>query len=548
MKQRKNYWLVGRIVLFFAPIVIFLYLTLRHTLNAPYNDDYHTILEFASDINNSTWTSYFAAYGEHRILFVRMVTWLSLQLFGHIDFRLFVLIGNLSFIGFFFVMLKSSTLWRDRYFYLLPIPFLLFHLQGWSNVTWAMTAVSNIMIFLFMMLCMFFAVKKGTKNLLLAGIFGIIATLANGNGMFVFFCLSATFLMRKEWWKALGSLVIFITIFVLSSNGGGDGIVAKVMKQNIGTVIAKFFAFMGSNVFHPSYVFVAVAVGVLAVLYFVYLTFAKQYYKVSPALYSLFILIFITAFAVSTQRDAIDLYNIAPSRFRVYGSILFCLIVIAFFETSKEPIRKYALYLVLPLTILFFAASNYIGLERTVRRQSLIKSQFFLMNNNIFYDDYIEGVYKKVLNKKLMLPPNIVVTSIANPALAQVVDVNFSESAASVSFQIDTAFIFKKHFIIKGWGGIDDDANALNKNGCYVYAQNGVSYHEPNFLEVPSFVVSKENLKFATTGFMYAIPYKAGVDSIVLSIARGREITRVTSLPIQKLQAQNTATSKPSTE
>ena len=361
------------IVLIALPIIIFLCIELLYSQNIPYNDDYPSILEFLLNNKPSEHSfgellhNYFAPYGsEHRIFFVRIFSAMQLALLGKLNFATLPIIGNIGLIVAFIYLLKSANIDSPKkYLLLVPAAFIVFQFQYWSNIVWSMASLSNTFIFCWIVLTLYFLFKKSDNNkpFILGLFFSVLATYTNGNGVFVLFTAAITFFFMKNWRKGTIVSAFFVILLLINIAGkASDSMADKAVHQGLGRIAGMFVVFLGSNFFHPSYIIVSIIAGICFILFFAYIFFVKKYYYVNPVACSLFLLLFLTAAAVATQRETMDIYTVAPSRYRIYGTLLIALSYIALIEVFP-PLRerKLTLYTALPVSILFFLASNYVA-------------------------------------------------------------------------------------------------------------------------------------------------------------------------------------------
>src|ERR1039458_9187098 len=86
------------ILLFLSPIIYFIYVN-KYTLNIPWEDDYDAILSFLCNTKKTNGfdnlSLYLSQQNEHRILSSTIIFSLYDHIFGTINFRGLILIGNL---------------------------------------------------------------------------------------------------------------------------------------------------------------------------------------------------------------------------------------------------------------------------------------------------------------------------------------------------------------------------------------------------------------------------------------------------------------------
>lgn len=519
MKKYISYLLVA------APIAVFLFFTVRYAQNIPYNDDYPSILQFMLNKAKAHTTGelfqlYFAPYGEHRIFFVRLFSTLQMMLAGKLNFQFLPLIGNIGFVVAFIFLARSANIERERKLLcIIPAAYIIFQLQSWSNNVWSMASLSNTIIFCWIILSLYYLFKE-TKLSFIAGLFfALLATYTNGNGVFVLFVAAITFLLRKRFLQSGITLVLFLVFFMLNNTGASGSILEKITHQGPAKIAGMFFVFLGSNFFHPSYIFVSIAAGVAFVLFFAYLFFIKKYYLVNPVSFSLYLLIFLTGIAIATQREILDIYIAAPSRYRLYCSLLIAMSYIALVELFPGLRGKTVIWGAGVAAFLFFAASNYVAIGKLRGRYELNRSYSFLLNHHIYLSHSIDSLHQASLAQHLINPYQVSLNSLLLPAGNNQVILPWDKD---VTGQLTDTGRADNCRYIKGWAGKADEGNTLNRIYVLVYRNRTLKTYKANFLEVPDFINDKEMIRYATCGFLAVIPETEYIaaDSVQLGLSR----------------------------
>lgn len=531
---RKNYvYLVA-----FVLISIFLGITTFYSQNFPYNDDFPTILDFLSDYLSADsigdkLSLMIAPYGEHRIFFIRMITLLEYGIFNTLDFRHFIFLGNISYVVFSLLVIKKYVKTTGNLLAIIPVVFLFFQLQSWSNHIWAMASMENTLIFCWVALSFYFAYeKRNNTGFAWSIVFGLFATYTNGNGIFVFLISGLLFLLNKEWKKGGITSSLFVVLFMLNNTRQSDSLLTETNSINITGSIAKFFAFSGSNLFHPTYYMVAVAGGAIFFIYFCYLFFIKRYYKQNMFFCALFIFVFLTAFAVVIQRSTLDIHDIAPSRYRVYGTLLLVLTYLSFsemFVTYKH--RQRLSYLVIPGALLFWGFSNYVGVDKIKNRYQLNEATAFMYENGIFVDSAYGNIYDKAHAEGFFSTLNVQPQQLKNKEQGDKVVMN--AGPVSPVYGFDTVIKSSNFLIVKGWAALDDHNNSLNKPYIIAHKGNDKTFLRSNFIEVFRFINDSANRRYATSGYLAVIEDYTQWDS--LQVAISRDIKETTVIPVVKV-------------
>ena len=144
----KPYWssiFVSSWIGVLLPPAIYFYLIFSYSLNLPFADDFAQLddaIRIIQSINFSEQFSLlFASHNEHRVAFTRLAFTLSYLLFGEIDLRFLIFIGNAALVALLYLFFKTLKVPRSNLLYFIPVSTLLFQLSFWKNMTWAVSAL-----------------------------------------------------------------------------------------------------------------------------------------------------------------------------------------------------------------------------------------------------------------------------------------------------------------------------------------------------------------------------------------------------------------------
>ena len=140
-------------IIFLIPIIFYIYIVAKFLLNMPNWDDYDAILTWINFVLSKPslaefMTKLFAQHNEHRIVFGNLVSLISYFSLGKVDFISLSIFGVL---GLFFVFLLIIYIGKKNHFTLLellPVPYLMFSLNQWELISWAMASISQYWQFL----------------------------------------------------------------------------------------------------------------------------------------------------------------------------------------------------------------------------------------------------------------------------------------------------------------------------------------------------------------------------------------------------------------
>ena len=174
------------------PVAIFWQIWAVYVVNIPKWDD-HALKAFLLHLEQADSFServyqVLRQHNEHRIVLDRIITWLDFRLFGKLDFRHLMTLGNLSLVGLLVVfgdVLRRSvqiekTVWL---LFLPPVSFFLFNLSHWENMFWGMASLQNFTVVLWALWAIY--TLTFTQNWPLAIALAVLTTLTSGNGLLI---------------------------------------------------------------------------------------------------------------------------------------------------------------------------------------------------------------------------------------------------------------------------------------------------------------------------------------------------------------------------
>jgi hypothetical protein len=184
--SRSVGWLLGSVGVA-IPVILFLVLWSYYAVNVPKWDD-HALRAFLYYFDQETTVSgklfqLFRQHNEHRIVFDRFVALLDFQVFGKLNFRHLMAIGNLSLVGLLVVFIGVLRRESRSILYAIPVALLIFNLSHWENMFWGMAALQNFSVVLWVVLA-FYGITYGNRwGWAITS--AILATLTSGNGLLV---------------------------------------------------------------------------------------------------------------------------------------------------------------------------------------------------------------------------------------------------------------------------------------------------------------------------------------------------------------------------
>ncbi len=333
----------------------------RYSVNVPVEDDY-AFLSFASELARSesisrTWDLLFQQHNEHRMVVPKLVCALVVALYSELDFELLIVLGNLSLLGLLYLFYKLIPRDQRPLLALLAVSLLLFQAQTWESMVWAASALAYTPLVLFAGAACYFLPKAGARNLALSIAFASLATFTAGGGLLVFIAGMPYFFVSRRfqagWVWSVAGLLHFIVYFF-------DYTWHVTMLHSPGDVLELsryFFAFLGSAASMDNRVLTPLAFvfGLLAALYFLYLSL-ERYYAEHPELYFFMLLLLGEVAAATWTRSSIGLGSAFDSRYRIISATFLILAYLSIRERiprERELLRTALSCCAIPLALLF---------------------------------------------------------------------------------------------------------------------------------------------------------------------------------------------------
>lgn len=215
---------MGEIALFVVtliPIAIVFSLILENATNVPFWDDYDTVTRWllkwwdTPDIRERLQLL-IAQHNEHRIVLPRLGILLLTFVRGEVDLPLANLLGDLSILLLFVLLIHALPLARSlKVAAALPISFILFQPQYVDTLIWYTGSISNFCVLAFALGAISFATRRGVIALLIAVLLAMLALSVQANGLFIFVtCGVLSFVLRLGWRR----IAVWFLLTVLSAS------------------------------------------------------------------------------------------------------------------------------------------------------------------------------------------------------------------------------------------------------------------------------------------------------------------------------------------
>lgn len=177
------------IFIILIPIGVFFGIWDFYALNIPKWDD-HALKAFIVEYSQAgSWQeklkAIFKQHNEHRIALDRIFTWLDFSIFGTLNYRHLMTIGNLLLLGvipLWYILLKNN---KKPLFALVPVPFIWLTLSFWENMYWGMAAIQNFGVITLALWTIYLAVNPKHIYFALAILMGALTISTSAIGILI---------------------------------------------------------------------------------------------------------------------------------------------------------------------------------------------------------------------------------------------------------------------------------------------------------------------------------------------------------------------------
>jgi len=372
------------------PMVVYGLLVVHYTVNIPYLDDYDVFLSYLNTSRAERPDLLFTQHNEHRIVFTRLIAEAMYCLLGYIDFSYLIYLGNAALFFIFLILIYLFKKTGVPASVFLPVPFFLFSVFSWENMTWATAALQNYYVLLFALLALVFFARQRLASFCAAILFGLAAAFTSGAGLLVFIVMAlwsgqkilerhkvggekADYITRPKTFHLIRLMVVLgiiaVLFYVYFHNYTYPSRHPRVLSalSNPMHTLTYFLVLLGSYI---KVRIAAAAAGALTIILFVYITY-KRYYQKNPVVYYFLVFIIVNAIGVTLTRSGFGIkHALATSRYIVAYILILVFLYIAVWETIKPSPTSIAkgLYVVLTAACIFNGLSISAGVPHLAKR------------------------------------------------------------------------------------------------------------------------------------------------------------------------------------
>lgn len=375
--------------LLLLPPLLYITLIVSFSVNIPRWDDYDVFLKYLNS-SNERFDELLSQHNEHRPVFSRLTAEVIYKLFGNIDFRLLIFIGNLALFIIFYLILRKFNDSGISIKYLLPVPYLLFLSPLIENTTWATGSLQNYYVLLFSIISLIFFRKNFYLSFLLSILAAIAATYTSGAGLLVFIVLilwsiqnffkikslnisDGKWILRfKRNKNAVRLFLIIIISLLISYFYFDDYTQPKEHSVLVDTVTSPlktleyFFVFFGSYFLINKTI--ALFAGLISIGMFILITY-KKYYLKDPEVYYLILFLLGNGAAAAITRSGFGVEQALSSRYVIVSILTLIYLYFAILRTTNitENINK-------KFERIFFVLIVFVGLASFIIQVNIMSN------------------------------------------------------------------------------------------------------------------------------------------------------------------------------
>ena len=376
------------------PAVIFSCILFQRLINLPLQDDYDAVLRFVNQTAQAQGagaklTNLLAdQHNEYKLFVGHGLEWAQFALLGHMDFAQLCVAGDSA------IFLLALILWlmflpgekdlAKRLAYFVPVAWLLFQLEYWETLDWAMASLQNLWVIVFALGAICCVLRPARKAYIGAIILYVLAIADSGNGFLLFpvglIILGARRqLVRAAGWLAVTAVCIAAYSYhynLMSSQARAHRSVVSTLLElrpdYALTFIGNAGAIAGAGG-APIFVRICEALGAALLLLFGWLAW-RGYIRRNPAISCSVLFVLLTAGGVAGLRSDLGLMQGLSSRYTIYGALLLIFAWSALAEEFSQswdgPLLNNNPYLAAAgLAIVFGLCMDFIGHQNLVQRE-----------------------------------------------------------------------------------------------------------------------------------------------------------------------------------
>ena len=453
-------------------IIIYFSLVYYFTVNIPIVDDFSAIQNFLLKFVQSSSLKekldlLFSQFGEHRIVFARLIILLVYALGGGLSYSLFILIGNLLMLCICFFIYRTATNKDFSSIYLLLMISIFFNGQNFETSTWAMVSIANVGVLFVAMASMYCMLNTNNYKLQYYGlILSMLTIFSNGNGMFIVPPIAIGLYLqnrKKILFPFLCITIVTILLYFYDFNKSSRINIEFIdLIKNIPLLLNNFFIFVGLNFWIPSYKIISFLVGLSCVSVYLFGIW-KKWHKSNILIYAFLTFYYLSAATVAVLWFSSEIEG--ALRYRIYCSPIIVLTLFLILNNIKQNKPK-IIYTLSLLSILFSLSSTYIYALKEQKKIEWKKKSAYNWHNKrtglATFSPFIEDESLQEVEKLGWYSmPKYPLSEYASSVLKD--KVNTFNDAESISYKIEDITDNVNYLLIEGWGFLDNRSMNFKK-------------------------------------------------------------------------------------
>ena len=420
------------------PIIRYAQVIWQYALNIPLQDDFDAGLEFIDKYAFQPHTFFeklkliFSQHNEHRIVLDRLAFITDYNLTGQLNFRQLMFFGNLAVPCLFAVLLAMSFRNEQgvrRWFFWLPLAFLLFQLVYWELTIWGMASIQNLYVLAFVCASLAALYHDPSRSIWfgVALLMAVAATYTSSNGLLVFFAGAIGLTITKRYrqlaiWSGVGLLVIGLYLWGYTRPGHHPPLLGTLLSapdqftDYLFTLMGNSLSATPAGAARAGKWLLSALVGALA-----YTLYKRRLISLLPV-WSLVGFLMATSLLITTGRAGFGVGQALSSRYTILSVVMLCSLYILLVELVSSARLKVGVALVgLLASAGLYVKTHKQGMDGIENLTNYLKMNTALYHENpqnliLVWGDPAKAqvIYKNTLAKKTYQIPPITLASLSS--------------------------------------------------------------------------------------------------------------------------------------
>lgn len=201
------------------PVIIFFAAVFTMSVNVPFQDDFDGLLEPVLLLQTGQhswgefWNIIYTQDDERRVVVDRLIAYGIFKLTGQLNLKAMVIGGAFNLLVLLVVLYQWFKDTRTSWLFFLPIPWLLFNVQFYETVFWAMIPFQHLAVFIWAILTIWLLTRGSPASFAAAVLSAVLTIYADVSGNFIL-PAGALVLAARQNWRFLAIWLIIIGMVV----------------------------------------------------------------------------------------------------------------------------------------------------------------------------------------------------------------------------------------------------------------------------------------------------------------------------------------------